>query len=305
MAFKLKKKIEEILTMDFETYAKFLKKEINRAAKFGELDAVVCANHKFADGKESSLVLIGAFIGEMAAFFKKNKSTIGFAKGKCFFETTEKGICMHIALNAGKGKPDKIKKSGKKLWSKVGVVAEFYKGELPVLDAKLDKVSLGEKSMHKDADKENDSQEMAAIKKDYLKSRKLLQAIVLPLIRNKETLSTDYTNQHFKIAKSNLKIAASFLNKYQEIDTIQQTEYNADWMKVQDEYPKIKRIAAKIKQELMAINAVDIELDNDVSEDKQTKNVEHSLDALEKEFERLTALEIQAKEALKYLEKLI
>ncbi|MBL4650836.1 MAG: hypothetical protein JKY03_13980, partial [Aureispira sp.] len=117
MSFKHKKKIHEILEMDFETYAKFLKKEIVRAAKFGELDAVICANHEFgkvnekSKGKVSTLILMGVFVGDLASFFKENKAQPGFAKGKCFFQTTDNDVKMHIAINAGKGKPDKITKA--------------------------------------------------------------------------------------------------------------------------------------------------------------------------------------------------
>ena len=71
MAFRHKKKIDEILAMGFMEYAKFLKKEIRRAEKSGALDAVVCSDHTFSDGKESALLLFGKFTGELAKFFKK------------------------------------------------------------------------------------------------------------------------------------------------------------------------------------------------------------------------------------------
>lgn len=305
MPFKHKKKIHEILEMDFETYAKFLKKEILRAAKLGELDAVICGNHKFADGKESALILMGAFVGDLANFFKKNKAQVGFAKGKCFFETTDSGTKMHIAINAGKGKPDRISKAGKKLWAKAAITPHFHDKKLPFLDAALDQVNVGETELLKLADTENNTQAIKLVKNNYLKSRKVLQDRVLPLVSNKETLDSAYTNQHFKIAKVCLKSAASFLNKFDEVNEKTQTLYQKDIQNVRSEYPKLKRIAAKIKQALMASNVVDIEIDNTDSSQEQTDDLKKSLHVLDKEFEKLNSLKIQAEKALKYLDSLL
>jgi hypothetical protein len=314
MSFKHKKKIHEILEMDFETYAKFLKKETLRAAKFGELDAVFCTNHKFGKDKESSLILMGAFVGDLASYFKKNKAKPGFAKGKCFFETTEDGVKMHIAINSGKGKPDKITKVGRKLWKKAGLEPLFH-DKLPFLDealgkvklgeTELVKVNLGEAEMKESADTENNNQAIKLVKNNYLKSRKMLQDRVLPLISNKETLDADYTNQHFKIAKACLKNAASFLDKFEEINADKQALYQKEVTTIRtDEYPKLRRIAVKIKQALMANNAVDIDLKNKASLDAQEKEgIDKSLGALDKEFERLEQLKTQAIEASKYLDK--
>ena len=261
MAFKHKKKLSEILAMDFESYTKFLKKEILRATKLGELDAVICSNHKFSNGKESALVLMGAFVGDLAAFFKQNKAQPGFAKGKCFFETTEEGTKMHITISAGKGKPDKIAKTGRKLWAKAGITPHFHPDKLPFLDAALDQVNLGETELVKVADSENDTQAIKLVKNNYLKARKMLQDRVLPLVSNKETLDSAYNNQHFKIAKVCLKNAASFLNKFEEVNPEAQATYQKDITSLQTEYPKLKRIAAKIKQALIASNPIDINID--------------------------------------------
>jgi hypothetical protein len=295
MSFKHKKKIHEILKMDFDEYAKFLKKETLRAAKFGELDAVICSNHKFDNGKESSLILMGAFVGDLAAYFKRNKAKPGFAKGKCFFETTEDGIKMHIAISTGKGKPDKITKVGRKLWKKAGLEPLFH-DKLPFLDealgkvnlgeTELAKINLGETELKKSADIENNNQAIKLVKNNYLKSRKVLQDRVLPLISNKETLDSAYTNQHFKIAKVCLKNAASFLNKFKEINTNKQELYQEEITNLlTDEYPKLRRIAAKVKQALMATNAVDINLNKSESLSKEeTDHIYESSTKLDKEF---------------------
>lgn len=254
MSFKLKKKIPEILLMDFESYTKFLKKEIQRAMRLGELDFVVCGNHQFSDGKASSLILMGAYVGDLANFFKRNKATSGFAKGKCFFESTPQGIKMHMHLQEGKGKADQLTKMGKRLWAKAAITPEFHKTKLPFLDAALDQVDLGESEIAALADVENNHQAIKMVKNNYIKARKTLQGRVIPLISNKETPSSTYTEQHFKIAIIALKNATSFLNKYEEVDSQTQLAYQKEMTTVKDEYPKIKRIAAKIKQVLATSN---------------------------------------------------
>jgi len=315
MPFKHKKKIQEILAMDFETYAKFLKKEILRAANFGELDAVICGNREFPEknakdqnkstkGKESAFIIMGAFVGDLAVYFKENKAKPGFAKGKCFFEATEEGIKMHIAINAGKGKPDKITKAGRKLWARAGIQPHFHKEKLPFLDAALDQVNVGETELVKVVDIENDNQDIKLVKNNYLKARKVLQDRVLPLVSNKETLDVVYTNQHFKIAKVCLRNAASFLNKFDEVDAEIQTTYQKEITLIRTEYPKLKRIAAKIKQALMATNAVDINLNTTSTSNAQEEGIKKSLNALDKEFEKLGLLKQQAEEALKYFDTL-
>lgn len=301
MAFKHKKKIEEILAMSFEEYAKFLKKEINRAAKLGQLDAVVCSNHAFADGKESALVLMGVYTGELAKFFKENKAKKEFAKGTCFFEQTEAGVTMHIALNAGKGKPDKVKKGGKKLWSKLGIDSKFYAGELPNLDASLDAVNVGEEELTATVDAANDEQKIGVVVKQYQQAKKLLQKEVVPFITDKATKDTDYTNQHFKIAKSALASAISVIDKVEELDESKQATYQKVLAAAQKDQPQLKRIAAKIKKALMATNEVDIEIDDQLSDAEQAKKMQLSLEELDQVFTKLDGLKVKALEAIKFL----
>jgi hypothetical protein len=311
MAFKLKKTIDEILQMDFESYAKYLKKEISKAAKLGELDVVVSGSHTFKSkgkdkdkGKVSSLILFGTFTGELAKFFKDNKAAIGFARGKCFFESTDNGVVLHIALNQGKGKPDKIKKSGKKLWAKLGMDAQLYEGTLPLLSQDLDTVNIGEQNLLQEADLSNNDQAIELVLQQYQKAKKALQEQVLPLINNKETSNDTYTNQHFKIAKTTLAAAASFINKFKELkaeqleseeqESEEQEGYQKKFNSIQKNYPAIKRITAKIKKAIMASNTTDIVLNN-------TKNIQNALTKLKQEFERLEPLKIEAEEAIKFL----
>ncbi len=301
MAFKHKKKIAEILAMSFEEYAKFLKKEINRAAKLGQLDAVVCSQHAFADGKESALVLMGVYTGELAKFFKENKAKKEFAKGTCFFEQTDAGVTMHIALNAGKGKPDKVQKGGKKLWSKLGIDSKFYAGELPNLDASLDAVNVGEEELTATVDAANDEQKIGVVVKQYKQAKKLLQQEVVPFITDKATKDTDYTNQHFKIAKKALASAISVIDKVEELDENKQVTYQKILAAAQKDQPQLKRIAAKIKKALMATNEVDIEIDDQLSDAEQAKKMQLSLEELDQVFTKLDGLKVKALEAIKFL----
>jgi len=272
------------------------------------LDVVVCGSHTFKSkgkdkdkGKTSSLILFGAFTGELATFFKDNKTTIGFARGKCFFESTKNGVILHIALNQGKGKPDKIKKSGKNLWAKLGMDAQLYEGTLPLLSQDLDAVNIGEQNLLKEADLSNNDQAIEFVLQQYQKAKKALQEQVLPLISNKETSDATYTNQHFKIAKTTLAAAASFINKFKELEVEEQENYQKKFNSIQKNYPAIKRITAKIKKALMASNTVDITLDNTKDATTETKNIQSALTQLNQEFERLEQLKTEAEEAIKFL----
>lgn len=282
MAFKLKKRIHEILDMDFETYAKFLKKEIQRASKFGVLDAVVCSDHKFSDGKTSTLVLMGAFVGDLANFFKQNKTALGFAKGKCYFENKIEGCTLHLILETGRGKPDKIAKSGRKLWAKTQVQLTFHKGQLPDFAPQLDQINIGEEELVAAADRENDTQQLEQVRKQYNKAKKALQTLVLPLLSNTEPLSSSLTNQHFVIAKATLKANSSWTNKITESSPEMQERLAEQKQKLVAEYPKLKRIASKIKQALMDVNQVDINTQD------STEHITSSLDPIQEEPKQQT-----------------
>lgn len=297
MAFKLKKRIHEILDMDFETYAKFLKKEIKRAAKFGVLDAVVCSEHQFSDGKVSALVLMGAFVGDLANFYKEHKTALGYAKGKCYIEDSKEGCTLHLVLEAGRGKPDKITKGGRKLWAKTNAQPTFHKDKLPEFSAALDTVEIGEEEMQKNADLENDQQALTQVSKQYHKAKKALQALVLPLLADTNTPNSAFTNQHFVIAKAALKANSSWTDKIEEARPAQQKKFATQKDKLVAEYPKLKRIAAKIKQALMAANTVDISSTDD------TKEMANNLGLLQEEAAALNKAKTDAQAALDYLKQ--
>jgi hypothetical protein len=303
MAFKHKKEIEEILTMKFEEYAKFLKKEIARAAKFGTIDAVICSQHTFADNKEAALILLGNYTGSLAQFFKKNKAEKNFAKGQCLFEKTANGVTMHIAINAGKAKPDKIKKGGKKLWAKLGVDSQFHKGELPQLSQELDKIDIGVRALEKTTDTDNDQISIKNVIKTYQITRQQLNVQVIPLIKDKNILDQQYTPIHLSIAKRSLAATMSLIDKIEEIPLKKRAKYQSIVEKAQEDLPRLKRILAKVKKALMATNKTDIVLNNAASEEEQNKAIQLSLKEIEQEFTRLDQLQVQALEIIDSLKK--
>ncbi len=297
MAFKLKKRIHEILDMDFETYAKFLKKEIKRAAKFGVLDAVVCSEHQFSDGKVSALVLMGAFVGDLANFYKQHKTAPGYARGKCYFEDSKEGCTLHLVLESGKGKPDKIAKAGRKLWAKTKLQPTFHKDQLPDLAPQLETVNVGEEDMQITADQENDQQKMAQVSKQYQKAKKALQSIVLPLLSKSDAPNSSFTNQHFVIAKAALKANSSWTDKIEEANPEMQAKLAPQQQKLVAEYPKLQRIAAKIKQALMASNTVDLKTTD------SPEQLANALGLVKEEAEALHNAKANAQKAIDFLKQ--
>lgn len=294
MAFKHKKKIGEIQDMKLNEYANFLKKEIARAAKLGEVDAVICSKHTFKDGKVSSLVLLGDN-PELLKYYKENKTKPEFAQGKCLFEKKGEEHIMHLAFTAGKAKPDKTKKAGKQLWAKLGTAPLFYKGELPNLEIDASTANLGEEALKQEVDQQNDQQKWVEIYKQYKASKKRLQKEVLPLLNTPKESQLEVT--HFDCAKQNLRLAASLLDKYEELPAPQQESLKAPYQMAQEDYEKLRKIAAFIKKQLMANNQVDI------SDQDSNSSIQLSLEQLEEEFARLEALAPKAKALIEYFRK--
>lgn len=294
MAFKHKKKIGEIQDMKLQEYANFLKKEIARAAKLGEVDAVICSKHTFKDGKISSLVLLGDN-PELVKYYKENKTKPEFAQGKCLFEKKGEEHIMHLAFTAGKAKPDKTKKAGKQLWAKLGSSPIFYKGELPNLEVDASTANLGEEALQQEVDQQNDQQKWGQIYKEYRASKKRLQEQVLPLLNQPKT--SQFEVSHFDCAKQNLRLATSLLDKYEELSAPQQEQVKAQHQVAQEDYEKLRKIAAFIKKQLMASNQVDI------SDQDSNSSIQLSLEQIEEEFARLEALAPKAKALIDYFKK--
>jgi len=151
-----------------------LKKEVTRAAKFGETAVVALSHFQFSCGYQGTLLLLGKFSGELAKFYKQAKLTRkkerDYAKGTCYFEIDDKGqVQMHIALQDGKGKPDKLKKNGKVLFKKLGFNPQIIQGELGLSNS--DQLSSSEvEFIEEEADYENDQETMQQVYKKYQKA---------------------------------------------------------------------------------------------------------------------------------------
>jgi hypothetical protein len=256
MGFKSKIKPNEVETLDFKTYTSMLKKEVVKAAKFGQTSVVVLSDYKFACGYTGTLLLLGKFSGELVKFYKsaklKRKKEKDFARGVCYFETKEDGsVMMHIALQGGIGKPDKIKKNGKGLFKKLGIASNIFKGDPPVVDANI-KLSSQEteefKTIEETADDENNLKTLKRLAKEYKHAYGNLASQVLPILKEEKS---EFTPQHFEIAKAAFKASASFLDKYEEVDKNKRDKFVEFYERIKNQDEQLKKIAVKVKRGLI------------------------------------------------------
>lgn len=233
MAFKLKKRIHDILQMDSEAYAKFFKKESQRATKFGELDLVVCTQHEFTDGKKGTLVLMGAFVGDLANFYKQNKTTPTFGKGKCRFEVLSRAIVFHLSLESGRAKPDKLIKAGRRLWAKAALTPHVHKGGLPQAAP---------------ADTAPSSVDWQRLQQQYVTAKKTVQLRVLvPLQTNH---ATPIGRDQFILVKRAMQAAQHWLNAYQNASAAIQQTHAPTYQQLTQEYQQLQRLALQLQQRL-------------------------------------------------------
>lgn len=261
MAFKSKIDPNAVAEMDFKTYTNLLKKEVKKAAAFGETDVIIFSDFTFACGHIGTMMLLGKFSGNLAKFYKKSKierkTEKDFAKGTCYFKTKEDdNVEMHIALDDGKGKPAKMKKNGKALFRKLGFGIEIIKGELaedsneeeaseeetPTLDTVI------EEHLTDSSAQENEDKGIRLIAKQYQSAYQLLTLNVLPLLKNNNTQTLH--KDHYGIALKAYKLSLSFLDKYKEAKEPQQAKLSDFHKKASDNHPQLQKILAKIKQTL-------------------------------------------------------
>lgn len=235
MAFKLKKRIHDILHMDSEAYAKFFKKESQRATRFGELDLVVCTQHEFADGKTGSLVLMGAFVGDLANFYKQNKTTPTFGKGKCRFETQARTTVLNLSLESGRAKPDKLLKAGRRLWAKAALTPQVHKSGLPKAGpASTDAVAI----------------DWQQLQQQYVTAKKTVQLRVLvPLQTNH---NAPISRDQLLLVKRALQAAQQWLRAYQEAPESDQQTHLQTYQQLTQEYQQLQRLAQQLQQRLSA-----------------------------------------------------
>ena len=238
MAFKLKKRIHEILQMDAEAYAKFFKKESQRATSFEELDVVVCTEHQFADGKSGALVLMGAFVGDLADFYKKNKTAPTFAKGKCRFEPQAKTTVLHFTLTTGRAKPDKLIKAGRRLWAKAALKPQAHKGKLPV--------SVPPKPVEAPTETATPSTDWQGLQRQYLQAKKAVQTKVIPVLQAKEETMDQTT--YLRLVKRAIKAAQQWLQAYRVALPALQQSLQTTQQQLQQEYQQLQRLLQKLQQ---------------------------------------------------------
>jgi hypothetical protein len=256
MGFKSKIKPNEVETLDFKTYTSMLKKEVVKAAKFGETSVVALSNYKFACGYTGTLLLLGKFSGELVKFYKsaklKRKKEKDFARGVCYFETKEDGsVTMHIALQGGIGKPDKIKKNGKGLFKKLGIASNIFKGDPPVVDEKIDLSSQETeefKIIEETADDENNLKTLKRLAKEYKHAYGNLASQVLPLLTKEDP---EFTPQHFETAKAAFKASASFLDKYEEVGEGKRDKFVEFYERIKSQDGQLQKITVKVKRGLI------------------------------------------------------
>lgn len=235
MAFKLKKRIHDILHMDSETYAKFFKKESQRATAFGDLDLVVCTQHQFADGKMGSLVLMGALVGDLANFYKQNKTTPTFGKGKCRFDAQARTTVFNLSLDSGRAKPDQLIKAGRRLWAKAALTPQIHKGGLPSTSAPTTTpIRIN----------------WQQLERQYLTVKKTVQLqVVVPLKTNHDT---PIDPQQLQLVKQALKAAQNWLKAYQKAPTSVQQTQQPTYQQFTQEYQQLQRLALQLQQRLNA-----------------------------------------------------
>lgn len=254
MGFKSKINPSELGQMTQKEYQKVIQKEINRAEKFGSTEIMVFSDFEFACGTVATLMIIGKLSGNLAKFYKKakqeRKKENDFAKGTCYFETTEKeGTKLHIALNDGKGKPTKMQKNGKALFKKLGIKPNIFKGELPaelLADTNAQLNESEEAQIAQTAEEGNEDKSLARVAKQYQKLHQKVAQQLIPILKSGQGLE----DAHFELAKKAYTAAKSFLDKYEEAKPKAQERFADLQVKVGKEQDKLKKIAAKVKKEL-------------------------------------------------------
>ena len=256
MSFKSKLDPTELSGMTQKEYEKIIKKEIAKAEKFGSTEIMVFSDFEFSCGSVSTLMLLGKQSGNLAKFYKKakteRKKENDFAKGVCYFEVTAKeGTKLHIALNDGKGKPNKMEKNGKGLFKKLGIKPNIFKGELPaeLLVGNTDQLNASEElEIEKTADESNEGKALHKVARQYKKLHDQVVVELVPMLQSRGRVS--FEAAHFDLAKQAYTAAKSFLDRYEEVKPKAQERFAELQSKVQTEQETLRKIAAKIKKEL-------------------------------------------------------
>lgn len=250
--FKTKINPEELGSTTYEEYVAVLKKEVKKAQKYGRTNVIVLSNFKFACGTVSTMMVLGKLSGPLSKWYKKLKKERAvekdFALGDCFFEPQDDGITkLHIALNDGKGKPDKMAKNGKKIFKKIGLTPNIFKGELPedlVGEGEFNDTEL--ELIEQEADESNDNQSLGKVFRQYTKAYKELAEEVIPRLKMPEQ-EAQWHPQHLDIARQAFFFSKSFLDKFEEVREKTQEKFGERKQQIEERQPILQKIAAKVK----------------------------------------------------------
>ncbi len=273
MAFKSKIDPNEISSMTFKEYFGLLKKEIKKAEKFGNTNIVVLSDFHFACGHIGTMMVLGKHSGIISKWYKKikkeRKKENDFARGNCYFKIADDGdTTLHIALEDGKGKPDKMKKNGKNLFKKLGFSPNIFKGEfLEDVEGVLSEQELA--TMDEEADKMNDDKKLGFLSKKYRKAFEKISNEVIPALKNKESINL----YCLEVAKDAYVAGQSFIDRFDEVSQKEQDRYEVMREKIVANMSDLEKVVAKVKQLLMASADINIDIESVIEDLADKKSI--------------------------------
>ena len=251
MAFKSKMNPEELSSMTYKEYFTQFKKEVKKAEKFGATSVVILSDFEFSCGQVGTILILGKYSGPLAKWYKRmkkeRKQEKDFAKGTCYFKADESGaVTLNIALDDGKGKPEKMKKNGKSLFKKLGYSPNIFKGDfLEGAEGVLSETEL--ENMDQVADEMNDDKRLGGLARKYRRAFKVVSNQVIPAIKEKTSLSLT----HLEAAKAAYIAAQSFIDRYDEVPAKQQERFSDLEQQVKTNLSNLQKVVAKAKQLLI------------------------------------------------------
>ena len=249
--------LEELQNMEYSDYLKVIKKEVKKAATLGRTEFVVLSDFKFKNDPAPHAVLVfGEFSGKLQKYYNKQRKERSaekdFGRGVAYFEENVDGTTtIHLGLEAGKAKAAKIKKNGKKLFKKLGLDVNVYRGELQLDEADEDAISDEEEdSNSKAADALVQNERISKIQKQYIKLFQQVTQLTLPKLK----AGTEVDSSDFDNCKQLYIFTEAYQREFETLTAAEKPEYQPTLEKVKANAEQIKKIYAKVKQLAMAQN---------------------------------------------------
>lgn len=297
--------LDELKEMTYDEYVKNLKKEIKRASLEGRTDFLVLSDFMFKGEQEPHVALIfGKFTGKMARFYKRQikerAGTKDFARGSAYFEEKGDGsFTIHLNKQGGKAKDAKIKKNGKKMFNKLGLDIQWEELEIDLDEVQVDEI-ISEREEEETvgaAEELSENKNMRRIHKDYLNYFAQVSEVIIPKIKNNETISKD----DFEQAKQLHILSKAYVKEYNTMSEKAQNKYTPTLEKVKANTPLVEKIFAKLKQMGMAQNSEQDDTLQIVDENLYTsiQNIVNNLSELNTFYTQIeNAIAIHEKEPL-------